>query len=44
MKKIVEEFNSKIRICQQEEGKILNKALYKKYNKKKKQNDDKDYD
>ena len=43
-KKIVGEFNSKIRICQQEEGKILNKALFKKYNKEKKQNDDKDYD
>ena len=43
-KKIVGEFNSKIRICQQEEGKILNKALFKKYNKEKKQNYDKDYD
>lgn len=30
-KKIVGEFDSKIKICQKEEGKILTKTLYKKY-------------
>ena len=34
--KIVSEFDSKIRICQKEEGKIVSKALYKKYNKEEK--------
>ena len=32
--KITNEFDEKIRICQKEEGKILNKALIKKYKKK----------
>ena len=42
--KIVSEFDSKIRICQKEEGKIVSKALYKKYNKEeKKKNEEYDW-
>ena len=34
VKKIMNEFDEKIRICQEEKGKILNKALVNKYKKR----------
>ena len=46
--KIVGEFDDKIKICQQEEGKILNKMILNKYSNSKKKNrninDEKPYD